>query len=128
MSKVIIGAPSLNGKGALEVRNFESAKFPLKLTLVNLVGFALAFPEANATLLHSGSDDDKDTASFLVKDYDSLVRLGASIEAIAELNNKAELVLLTDDEIVSEPEPEAPAAEVVEEKVAAAEKAKKTAK
>ena len=84
MSKIILGAPSLSGKGANELVAvaFKEAVFPLKVTVSSLITNSLIFPEVDGLFLEG------ELASVVVEinDYDTLQRLASSIEAVAEIN------------------------------------------
>ena len=102
MSKIILGAPSLNGKGANELiaESFKDAAFPLKITVINLVDNGLSFPEVEGFYL-TGKKEFTPTVTVEIKDYDTLQRLASSIETVAEINSHESM--LTIDEWVGEP-------------------------
>lgn len=89
------GAPSITGKDCNDLvsKSFTSKDFPLSLKVTNQVGFNLYFPE-HGLALKPCHDYVNCYAIINVDSIDSLQRLASSVEAIAELNKKAELVII----------------------------------
>jgi hypothetical protein len=116
MSKLKLGAPSLTGKDAndLVAKAFADAAFPLTLTFVNKVPFALSFPEVSGLFLKPSNHDGGYTVTAQIKDYDALQRLASSIEQIAELNKRELLVEVFDVDVTPDVNAEASSAAVEE--------------
>lgn len=92
MSKIILGAPSLSGKGANELvaAAFIEAVFPLKVTVSNLITNSLIFPEVDGLFL----EGEQASVVVEINDYDTLQRLASSIEAVAEINRYEALLTI----------------------------------
>jgi len=82
---VTLGAPSLTGttSAALLVAAFGSNQFPQEFQVANLVSVSLNFPEANLYLPPT-TGGTAQIAVVTINDEDSLKRLGASIDFVAE--------------------------------------------
>ena len=95
MSTLKLGAPSLTGKDANELVKEAFAwveSWPAKFVFTNLVLMPLTFPEVSGLHLKPIGHDGEETVVASIRDYAALQRLASSIEQIAELNQKAELV------------------------------------
>lgn len=97
------GAPSITGKDCnnLVAKSFTAKDFPLSVKVTNRVGFNLYFPE-HGLALKPCHDAVNGNAVIKVDSLDSLQRLASSVEAIAELNKKAELVTIEADLVIKE--------------------------
>jgi hypothetical protein len=86
---VLLGAPSFGKDGAktLIIAAFAKAAFPLDVTFENQAAQAIVLPEVGLHLMPVAHDGNKQTA--VVRDFDLLQRVGATIEQLAFLS-KAE--------------------------------------
>ena len=124
-----LGAPSLTGKdaNALVSEHFKDAAYPLKLKFTNLIGMALSFPEVSGLFMKPIGHDGEESVVVTISGEPALQRLASSIEQIAELNGKEELLeveVYVEEEIIDQDAlaaAEAAAAEA-EAKAAAAKK------
>lgn len=124
MNKVVLGAPSLSGKDAndLVAAEFGGLEYPQKIRFTNLIGRALSFPEVPGLFMKPVGHDGEESVVVEIKNHDAFQRLASSIEQIAELNEKEQLLeveLYVEDELVDQ---DAQAA--AEEAAKAAEEAK----
>lgn len=108
MSKIVLGAPSLSGKDANELVAvaFKGAVFPLDVTVTNLIGHSLSFPEVSGLFI-TASYEVKPSVVVEIKDNDALQRLASSIEQIAELNDHEAMLAIeweVDPELVADDE------------------------
>ena len=97
MTKIILGAPSREGKGAnvLVKEAFGKAKFPLKLIFTNQLPRDIALPEIGLFLKHV-CNADHTTEQVKVASFDALMRVASSIEQIAQLNKCQEAMIIDD--------------------------------
>jgi hypothetical protein len=92
--KVILGAPSLTGKDANSVVSeaFKGLVYPAKIRFTNMIGMALSFPEVRGLFLEPIGHDGKESVVVEINDESAFQRLASSIEQIAELNGKEQLL------------------------------------
>ncbi|MGZ8220057.1 MAG: hypothetical protein ACXWT0_00265 [Methylobacter sp.] len=93
-NKVVLGAPSLTGKDANDLVKaaFKGLKYPAKIRFTNLIGMALSFPEVHGLFLKPVGHDGEESVVVEIKDDPAFQRLASSIEQIAELNGKEQLL------------------------------------
>lgn len=85
--KMTIGCPEISGKPAAELvsTEFAKVKYPLKVTVTNLMPRNLALPEITGLFLGSRLGDEH-TKTVEIPSEDAFYRLASSIEQIAQLN------------------------------------------
>jgi len=98
MTKVILGAPSLNGgKGANEAvtEAFAGAPFPQKLRFTNLVDFDQSYPEARLRV--KGVGHAESSVIVEIKSEDALIRLSSSIQNLSIIWERGEFLEISDE-------------------------------
>lgn len=98
MANVMLGAPSLTGRGcdSLVREAFSNATYPLSLKVTNYMPRAAVFAEVDGLVLGHVADLDNNAVTVTVTNFDQLVRLASSVEQISELNAYAESISLDD--------------------------------
>lgn len=93
--KVELGAPSLTGKDANELvaAEFGKAKYPIKVTVKNLMPRDAVFPEVGLFLCHVAASAGTE-AEVEIPSHEVFQRLATDVEQIAELNQYAQAVTI----------------------------------
>lgn len=97
MSRIILGAPSLNEKGANELvrEAFGSLNFPLSLRFTNLTGHAQHYP--SIALYVSASGSNQDTVVQEVQNFDTLISFSTDVAGLAGMYQEEKYLEITDD-------------------------------
>lgn len=83
------GANRLTGMDACEetTKQFARKRFPLKVTVQNLMPRDVVFPEIEGLFLRHVSNATESVKVVEIRDLDQLMRLVSGVQQIADLNN-----------------------------------------
>ena len=83
------GANRLTGMDACEEtsKQFARKRFPLKVTVQNLMPRDVVFPEIEGLFLRHVSNAKESVKTVEIRDLDQLMRLVSGVQQIADLNN-----------------------------------------
>ena len=97
MTKVILGAPSLDEKGANErvQEAFSLLDFPLKLTFTNLAGHAQHYP--SIALYVEAGGHERDSAVREIQSFEALIALSTSVESMANMYRESQYLEISYD-------------------------------